>query len=787
MISVTSITMAVLGAVLALWLAAAVWAVHSGLKARRAGRYSRQQADRLASLLQSAPAIPILVRPDGKLETPARLADWLGRADVPLFVSELTGEGSGLVPAHGAALAEDISACQRASRSFVRSVQAAGSERVLLVRGAPAGPELTNHGGVILWMFDATESQLRIAALEDERSQYREALEALSGLIEAAPLPMWHRTRDMKLSLVNSAYVDAVEAHNAADVIGGGVELVETIDGITPQLAAQRVIETGRVSHRMVPATLHGERRMMEVVEVPLGEAGVAGFAMDKQELELSRAENERLLETQRDILDHLSAGVAQFGADRSLKFWNQPLVAMFSLKPEQLAGEPAFERVLDQMREAGRLPEHRDFPAWRAERRDWFQSPEVREENWSLGDGTHLRVIAQPLPDGGLLMIFEDRTEQLRLSSARDTLLRVRNATFDSLFEGVSVFASDGRLQLWNNRFRKIWDVPEEVLASHPRIDDFMMQLSSRLAKPAQASLVRELVRSSTVERKQRTGRVVFADGRSFDFAAIPLPDGNALFTMLDVTDSRRVEGVLREQNEALAQADKIKTDFLANMSYDLRTPLTSIAGFAEMMKAGYAGELPPAAQDYVGAIMDSTAKLSQMIDTVLDLTQGEAGTLPLDMVPVELGLVAREAVERHAQAAKEKGVDLVLDIKPSTGRVMGDARRIGQVLDRLIDNAIRYMPNGAGRVLVHGDGQVQSARLIVSDNGPGLDAKAQARAFDRFSRVAQGGRDGQGLGLPLARQLVEAHGGKLALISEPGEGTVLTMDLPRGALPRG
>jgi len=86
-----------------------------------------------------------------------------------------------------------------------------------------------------------------------------------------------------------------------------------------------------------------------------------------------------------------------------------------------------------------------------------------------------------------------------------------------------------------------------------------------------------------------------------------------------------------------------------------------------------------------------------------------------------------------------------------------------------------------------VHGDGQVQGARLIVSDNGPGLDAKAQARAFDRFSRVAQGERDGQGLGLPLARQLVEAHGGKLTLISEPGEGTVLTMELPRGALPRG
>ncbi|MEO8723020.1 MAG: PAS-domain containing protein, partial [Sphingobium sp.] len=500
-----------------------------------------------------------------------------------------------------------------------------------------------------------------------------------------------------------------------------------------------------------------------------------------------ARSEQARMISSQRDMLDRLSAGVAQFGPDRVLQFWNQPFISLFALQPEHLAEGPEFERVLDRMREGGRIPEHRDFPVWRAERRGWFVSTEAQEENWLLADGTHLRVFAQPLPDGGLLLIFEDRTEAVQLSSARDTLLRVRTATFDSLFEGIGVFAADGRLHLWNNRFRKIWEVEESVLAAHPRIDDFMLSVSSRLARPPQASVMRELVRACTVERKQRNGRVILADGRTFDFAAIPLPDGNALFTMLDVTDSRRVESVLREQNEALEQADKIKSDFLANMSYDLRTPLTSIAGFAEMIKGGYAGEIPETAMEYVDAIMQSTDKLSQMIDTVLDLSQGEAGNLPLEMAPVDIAALARDCVARCASLAQEKHIDLAVDLKPSIGRVMGDARRIAQALDHLLDNAIKYVPEG-GRILLHGDGQVQRARLIVSDNGPGMDARTQARAFDRFGAMAAGERsEALGLGLPLARQLIETHGGKLSLLSEVGHGTVLTMEIPRGDLPRG
>nr|WP_301287292.1 PAS domain-containing sensor histidine kinase [Sphingobium sp. OAS761] len=772
----------IFGLVLAAWLTAALWALASGQRMRREGMQAQGGLNRLAVLLASAPAVPVVLHPDGRLEAADRLAKWLGKPRVPSFASELTAADGGLEPDDAATLAVEIASAQRAGKNFTLPVRGLNSSRLLLVRGAPAGPELAANGGVILWIFDATESQTEIRALSAQVAQLREALEALAGLVEAAPFPMWHRTPDLRLSLINSAYVRAVDAADAREVIANGTELIEATGGVPPEAAAADAMARGEPVERMVPATIGGERRMMRVVDVPLGSAGVAGYAVDQHALEQARTEHRRLEAAQRDLLDRLSAGVARFGPDRALRFWNQPFVSLFGLQKDALGDAPMFERVLDQMRDARRLPEHRDFPAWRAERRDWFLSPEAKEENWLLADGTHLRVYAQPLPDGGLLLIFEDRTEQVQLSSARDTLLRVRTATFDNLFESIGVFSADGRLQMWNSRFRETWGASDEMLAAHPRIDDLMREVQARLAKPEQSNLVRELVRTATMERKQRAGHVGFADGRIFEFAAIPLPDGNALFTMLDVTDSRRVEQVLRDRNDALEQADKVKSAFVTSMSYELRTPLTTIAGFAEMMSAGYAGELSDSAKDYIDGILHSTARLGTLVDNVLDLTQGEAGTLPIERASVDLAALSRATVERIGAAASAKGIDLVLHLENSLGTISGDTRRIGQAIDHLLENAIHYCGAGA-RVLLHGDGTGDHARIVVSDNGPGIAAAQQAAIFEPAARADQVRAGGKaGIGLPLARQIARSHGGTLEMVSEAGQGTMVTIELPRG-----
>ncbi|MCP3729189.1 PAS-domain containing protein [Sphingomonas sp. MG17] len=773
--------MTVAGAVLALLIALAAAALFAGLRARAGARRELAAHARLAALAEQSPAVAMVVRADGRVELPERLADLLGFDTLPQQLDEIVGNEAVFDKAEGRVLEQDIAAAQKAARPFRTIVRSKGSARTLLAIGQRAPDSIRAPGGVVVWFFDATESQEEVTRLSGEAAKYREAFQSLTGLIQSAPMPMWYRDGSFKLAMVNNAYVAAVNGKDAESVVDSGLELVDASAPGGPLASAMAAREAGRPRMVKLPATIGGARRMLHIHDVPLPTGGVAGFAVDVEELEQARVGIKRAGEAQRAMLDRLSAGVAQFAADRSLIFCNQPFTRMFEMRAEWLADRPEFDRVLERMREANRLPVVRDFPGWKAERRDWFRAADAAtEENWTLPGGTHLRVVAQPLPEGGLLVIFEDLTEQVQLASARDTLLRVRTATFDNLFEALGVFAADGKLQLWNNRFRQLWGFDEAFVTSHPRVDALAKAAGPRLANPGRATLIAELVRAATVERQQRGATIEFADGRHFEVAAVPLPDGNALFTMLDISDRRRSEAALRERNEALEAADKVKTAFVANMSYELRTPLTSIKGFAEMLHAGYAGELPESAVEYSEAILASVARLGDLIDDVLDLTR-EGGALA--RASVDLELTAHAAAESVLPLAQAKRIELAVEVDGSAGTVKGDARRIRQTVEHLLRHAVAGTPE-AGRVLLHVDGGAKRARIVVSDDGPGMAKGLAAKAFERFVQpgISRDGDRALGLGLPLAKQFVEAHGGTIQLVSEPGEGTMVVVELPRG-----
>ncbi len=780
-----NLNIALMGLLMAAWLVAASVAIWLGLSMRNQAQRTLKQTARLGRLLETAPAIPVIVRGDGKLEASDRLARMMGFDRQLSQLSDLVGHGdSGVLDEDWKSLEANVRETQRSGKAFMQKLALRGSERRLLVRGNIADSQVYPNGAALLWFFDLTDTVRESERLEGEATTARTAFAALAGLIESAPIPMWHRGPDLRLSFVNKAYVDAVSGQSGDQVVDAELELIEPVDGETAASHAKKARIAGQPMERLVSSTLAGERRQMRVFDIPLGDTGIAGLAIDVQELMDARGDFRRFADAQRDLLDKMSAGVAQFDADKSLSFANLPFQRTFAFRDEWLTSKPEFARVFDRMRDNGRTPEVRDFPLWRSERENWFLSAAPVEENWLLPDGTHLRLLAQPSPDGGLLLIFEDRTEQAQLASARDTLLRVRTATFDNLFEAIAVFGADGKLSIWNRRFGEIWAVDEDVLAKHPRFDELLSLLSKHLKKASHVSVLRELLQMTISSREPRSSKMQFADGRVFQLSTVPLPDGNALIAMIDVTDSVQVEHALRERAGALAEADAIKGRFLANMSYEFRTPLTSIAGFAELLKQGIAGELTEQAQDYVDAIAKSADRLSQQINTVLDFSQSEAGALPIVRKPVNVKAMMDKVAQSVAGEVEERAMQLVCDIQASAGEIAGDEKRLLQVLAQLTDNAIQYGKEG-GMVLIHASGDRQNVTLVVSDDGPGMDARQQAAALDGFGRSQSGENTAQGLGLPLARQLVESHNGKLSLESRLGEGTTVTIKLPRLAKP--
>ncbi|OCC24811.1 histidine kinase [Croceicoccus estronivorus] len=774
-------TLVLIGLLLAAWTLGAGWLILSGRGAVRHAEAARKAARRLSRMIDEAPAIPMLVRTDGRIEAPQRLAAWLGLEAVPGYLSELDAGDSGLDAGQLAELTEAVRVTQKTASPFRIAVTPRGARRSLAMRGHLADPQVSPGGAALVWVFDFSESESELSELRSEAARARDDFAALVGLIEAAPMPMWFRGPDARLRLVNSAYVNAVGAGSADAVIERQIELIEAVDGLTAAQIADQARTKNLPIERDVSATIGGQRRTLRVSDLPLGDEGVTGYAIDIEEMEEQARALRAFREAQRSMLDQLSIGVAQFDGDRRLAFANGPFQRIFALKSSALVDPPEFEAWLAMARDDGRLPEVRDFPEWRREHAQWFSAGEPREEAWPLPDGTHLRIVAQPMPDGGLVLVAEDRTEQLALSATRDTLLRTRTATFDSLFESLAVFAPDGRMQIWNRRFSADWGLEEEFLDKHPRIEALLEKIGARLERPAQKKAIGDVVRAATLDRKQKGGQITLADGRILEFAGVPLPDGNGLLTVLDVTDSRKAEDALRERNAALEEADAVKTRFLANMSYEFRTPLTSIGGFGELLQSGIAGELSPQAREYVDGILASVERLGEQIETVLDLTQSEAGLLPLALEDVELMSFLTKLAREREERILEAGLNLNLRGNQAAGTVQADRRRLGRAIGHILDNAIAATGKN-GRILVEVSRRKQGAKIVISDNGEGMTANQLAHALDGY-RIAADGKGvvrRQGLGLPLAKQLIEAHGGKLELMSQKGVGTTATILLP-------
>ena len=663
---------------------------------------------------------------------------------------------------------------RRKGEPFAVSIVLPGGN-VIEADGTVAGRQL------VLWLEDASirgeDERTAISRFETSRLTAEIEPVAFVEMMGRAPFPMWRLSGSGDINWANPAYVRAVGGTDLRDVLDRQLHLDATA---RDDIAA--VLRSGRPQSAERPITVADGRRLAMQVELFPVSGGVAGLAVDASELDALRRANLARTKAQKDLLDSMGEAVASFGPDQRLRSFNTAFARMFDLDEAMLAEQPSHGAILDILRESDQLEPHADYRSWKArELALYTQWPdEVPDETWTLSDGRILRCAHMRDAEGGLSLLFADTTDRMILKSQLGTLINVQRATLDKLAEGISVFGTDGRLRLHNAAFARLWNLPEHALEDGPRFAEIAERCLPLYHDAAfWADLKARATDPNPDVRQQVDGEIQRSDDRVLRWLSRPLPDGATLVAWDDITASRQTEKALRERAEALEEADRMKSEFVGHVSYQLRTPLTTIAGYSDFLQNGVPGELNDKQSEYVFAIQSASEDLAKAIDDILDIAAIEADKLDLELGDVDVFRLLDGAMDYVTTKADDTRITLELACAPDIGRIRADETRMKQVVYNLLTNALRFTKPGGLIELGASRAPGGGVKIWVRDTGVGIPLERQSQVFESF----ESSRGGVGLGLTLVQRIIERHGGWVELDSVEGQGTHVSCYLPKEA----
>ncbi len=643
----------------------------------------------------------------------------------------------------------------------------------LEVDGRAAGVQIA------LWLTDSTikgleESSAR-GRLEELRHSVAKDPIAFIDMLSKAPQPIWRLSSGMKLDWANGAYLRAVEATDLDDAIARQLTLDPKADAL-----AKTVLEKRQTQSQIITAVTHGKSSSYAVNAFAIS-GGVACIAYDVTQAQQIRKQMDLQARAHDETLNHLADSVVIFSPEQKLMFHNTAFMKLFGLDENWLAEHPSHGQWLDFLRARRRIPEQAKYAEWKeAELAHYNEQPNAEnpDELWHLPDGRILRLARLHHPLGGLLFIFEDMTDQIDLKAQFTTLINVQKATLDKLTEAVAVFGSDGRMRLHNASFESLWHLgdkdaaegePFDVIANKCRTlfpgAQYWDEMKARITDPGGEM------------RRHMTGEINRTDGSVLTWLSHPLPDGASVVAWSDVTDSKRVEKSLKDRAEAIQAAADLKSHFVEHVSYQVRAPLTTISGYADLLESGYAGPLNDKLKGPVDAIHAASSQLATMLENILDVAAVEAGTLALNLNDVDPYNIIEGVVTLVQSRAEQSQVKIKMNCDQQIEKLRADGQRLKQVLYNLMLNAMTYTEAGC-TIEVGAKAEEDMVQFWVCDDGVGIDEEKRAQVFEEFESGKGGGA---GLGLALVSSFIDLHGGLVRLESEKGKGTKVTCLLPR------
>jgi signal transduction histidine kinase len=486
-------------------------------------------------------------------------------------------------------------------------------------------------------------------------------------------------------------------------------------------------------------------------------------------------------------VLDALPIGVSVYGPDDRLLFVNRAYGEVMAGAYGAL-GERREEIVRRRLAE-GEYGAGEEASAFAREIGATLAPP--RKHRRKRPDGRTIEVRIVRLDGGALASIAADVTEAVEAEAELSLRIADTDEMLAQIQHGIMLFDRENRLLAYNPLIERMFDLPPGLLHRGRTVAEAVSVLRARgeYGPEAEAAAflrrwhVRDRTSASVHQRVTRAGRVL-------EVRSNPTRSGGHINTYTDITDLRATEAELRRAKEQAEAGSAAKSRFLATIGHELLTPLNAVIGFSELLAGEAVSPAAPPAQlaEFAGAILAAGKRLSVLINAVLDVARIESSTFDLSAAPIDPRRLVDAALHHAAAAAADAGVGLASALPPELPPVRGDARRLGQALDHLLSNAIKFSQAG-GRVMVEAEIR-DGGRLVfrVRDTGIGIGETDLERLFQPFRQVEDGLArrfEGAGLGLFVSRAVAEAHGGSLTLESAPGQGTTAILELPIATLP--
>lgn len=670
---------------------------------------------------------------------------------------------------------------------------------------------------IILNLIEFTQKNVAQEKIEMINSKLRHEITILRRMVDASPVALWYRHSSGRIHFCNKAFANILDT-SVHKAIAENRELIDRFgETRTYDLSRKALTLNERLSIRS-HIVVDGQRKYLEISETPIIEMGeTIGCAVDITAVENLEKELDLITRAQKEILNHLSSPVAVYAPDTRMIFFNHSYVKMFKQEESWLLTQPTLGEIMDHLREIRKIPEYSDFRAHKEGRMKLFNNLlEPIHEIMHQPDGTICRLVIAPTPSGGLVYIFDNITDSLSLERRFNTLIAVQKETIDHLYEGIIVFGTDYKLRFSNPSMRKIWDVNPDVYAEDTHLNEVIKSISHHFKSMQASKAWQAKVLDMVARRHSQQHRLKLKRDKLVECTYVPLPDGSHLLSFIDISDTWRFEQSLKQRNQTLENEDRLKSNFLSHVSYELQAPLNSIIGFSEILVNQYFGDLNDKQMDYSKGIYECAEKLSNLINDVLDLASIQAGTFSLEYQEILVDQLLNSVLVFIQNRAHDHGLEICIENFVEGKIIYVDSRRIRHALFNILSNAIKFTPSG-GKITIQAreSDEINMLDISIMDTGQGIvesELKKFSSVFQNIleveseevssqseivessevsleikseklpheEEVDENSYDSPRVGLDLVKRIIDLHGGYISVKTEENKGTTIVCSIP-------